>query len=382
MRTVDLFAGCGGLSTGFQQAGFEVSLAVELWEPARLVYEANCGRHVLSLDLNDVKKAVRLIRREKPDILIGGPPCQEFSPAGPRIEGDKAEMTNKFAEIVIGARPEWFVLENVPAIASSSAWDSAKNKFEDAGYGISETVLNAAYFGVPQLRKRFFAVGRLGENSGFIDYALNKQKSLKPMSIRDYLDDELGIDFYYRHPRNWGRQGIYSINEPSPTIRSTNRKVPPGYKPHPNDAGPIHLAKPLTPEQRARIQTFSSNFKFTGFDTWKNIMIANAVPVQLALHVANAIKTHRERELEINDPAFRNWLSTDFEYTDRTISNVISRLRRGSKMIGHALYENEILLAITALDAKLDFQKLQPSVRSQIRRAFRLRMQYMAAQQV
>ncbi len=292
MRVVDLFSGCGGMSRGFESEGFEIVLGVEHWEPARNVYKNNFAAHVSDLDLNDVHTAVGMVKKLRPDVIIGGPPCQEFSPAGSRIEGDRAALTVKFAEIVSKVRPIWFVIENVQAIKKSSTWSAAKVVLESAGYGMSEVVLNAAYFGVPQLRKRFFAVGRLGEKADFLSVALERKISELPISLSDYLGDEFGIRYYYRHPRTWGRRGVFSVDEPSPTVRSTNRRVPPGYTAHPSDAGSHLTARPLTPLERARVQTFDKSFKFLGFDTWKDMMIANAVPVDLARHVARAMKSY------------------------------------------------------------------------------------------
>lgn len=85
MRVVDLFAGCGGLSKGFQEAGFDITLAVERWQAARDVYAANFDHPVCDMDLSGVKEAVDAVRKERPDMIVGGPPCQEFSAAGRRL---------------------------------------------------------------------------------------------------------------------------------------------------------------------------------------------------------------------------------------------------------------------------------------------------------
>lgn len=376
MRVVDLFAGCGGMSRGFEDADFEVTLAIELWQPARKVYQANFESVVLELDLGDVARAVKVVKKERPDVIVGGPPCQEFSPAGQRVEGDKAALTVSFAEIVCAVRPKWFVLENVQAIQNSETWRQARQLLVEAGYGITESVLNAAYFGVPQLRKRFFAIGCLGAEHGFLNEHLERPLNSSPLSIRDYLGDEFGLSYYYRHPRNWGRKGIFSVDEPSPTVRSTNRRVAPGYKAHPNDAGPLALARPLSPAERARVQTFESDFKFDGFDTWKDVMIANAVPVKLAFHVANAIKTHESIDVDSNEPAFRLWLADGAGFTPRTVSNVLSRMKRASKILGSSVEIWDLDVAIAGLEKKSAFCDLQPSVRSQIRRAIRLRKEF------
>lgn len=376
MRVVDLFAGCGGMSAGFERAGFEVRLAVELWESARTVYAKNFDHPVLGFDLSGVKEAVKLVRKENPDLIMGGPPCQDFSVAGKRVEGDKAELTIDFCEIISEVQPRWFVLENVPGIQSSVAWEFGRAMLKAAGYGITEMVLDAAYFGVPQHRKRFFAVGCQGEVDGFLLHQIDIGMSEEPMSLREFVGDEFGIDYYYRHPRNWGRRGVFSLDEPSPTVRSTNRPVPPGYTAHPEDAGSHLLARPLLAKERARVQTFNKGFKWTGTLTDQDLMIANAVPVRLAHRLAQAIRRHEEERRMQVDPDFRDWLRAKQDFTPRTISNVVSRLKRASKILSVQKIGRDASTSIHALEAKREFLELTPSVRSQIRRAIRLKTEF------
>jgi len=378
MRVVDLFAGCGGLSKGFQEAGFDVTLAVERWQPARDVYAANFDHPVRDMDLSGVKEAVDAVRLERPDMIIGGPPCQEFSAAGNRVEGARAQLTVNFANIVKAVRPRWFVLENVQGISGSQTWSTANDVLKKAGYGITQRVLNAAHFGVPQNRKRFFAIGMLGADDDILAAQIDLLRSDDPLSVEDYLGDELGVDFYYRHPRNWGRRGVFSTKEPSPTIRSTNRPVPPGYKPHPEDAGPASQARPLTAAERARVQTFGRDFKFSGTMTDQDIMIANAVPVVLAKNVALAISRYEEDCSMLCDPEFRSWLTATRHYTPRTVSNVVSRLRRASRILQLGNLPNDPLDAIHALERKGEFLGLPSSVRSQIKKAIRLHSEYVS----
>jgi DNA (cytosine-5)-methyltransferase 1 len=89
MKTVDLFAGCGGMSLGFKRAGYDLALAVDNWEAALRCYQANLKDPYLLLDLSEPDVAVREVRRRVPkaEVVIGGPPCQDFSHAGPRREG-------------------------------------------------------------------------------------------------------------------------------------------------------------------------------------------------------------------------------------------------------------------------------------------------------
>lgn len=377
MRTVDLFSGCGGMSKGFEAAGFELVLAAEKWAPARAVYAANFDHAARDIDLSDVVAAVHGVKKERPEIIVGGPPCQDYSAAGTRIESERASLTVSFAEIVHATRPKWFVMENVQEARKSVAWQSAKRLLIRSGYGISEHVLNAAYFGVPQNRKRFFAIGRLGEDHQFMDGVVDEGATDGPLSIRDYLGDEFGVEFYYRHPRTWGRRAVFSIDEPSPTVRTVNRPVPPGYTRHPADAADYRRARALTPAERARVQTFDAAFKLTGIMSHLDVMVANAVPVELARHVAGAIaRFERERGMPDADRTFKTWLLENFEYTPRTAGNVVSRLHRAARLLKASRLEGDTLALIHQLERNREYQEMSSSVRSQVKQAIRLHAQF------
>lgn len=292
MRIVDLFCGCGGLSLGFQNAGFEIVAAYDKWPVALDVYRHNFNHQVGELDLSKIKESVAEISVCHPDMIIGGPPCQDFSSAGKRDEDNgRGNLTIDFAEIVCGVKPVWFVMENVSRIIKTNKLIEAKRIFKQAGYGLTQQVLDASLCGVPQKRKRFFLIGKLNEQDGFLDSFIIENLAKKPMTVRDYLGDSLGIKYYYRHPRSYVRRGIFSIDEPSPTIRGVNRPMPDGYKIHGND--PVKTKdgiRPLTSIERSYIQTFPQNFKFLGNKTDIEQMIGNAVPVNLAAFVAESIK--------------------------------------------------------------------------------------------
>jgi DNA (cytosine-5)-methyltransferase 1 len=307
MRVVDLFCGCGGLSLGFQKAGFEVVAAYDKWETALKVYRLNFGHPAQCMDLSDVGASAIAIDMFEPDMIIGGPPCQDFSSAGKRNEdGGRGDLTIHFAQIINRVRPKWFVMENVARITKTQKLVEAKAIFKKAGYGLSQHVLDASLCGVPQQRKRFFLIGKLHETDGFMEPFINSGLAAKPMTLRDYFGNSLGIDYYYRHPRSYVRRGIFSIDEPSPTIRGVNRPMPEGYKIHPND--PVESKegiRPLTTLERSYVQTFPRSFKFIGSKTDLEQMIGNAVPVNLAKFVATSItkyiaSPHLHRNLEID----------------------------------------------------------------------------------
>ena len=293
MRTVDLFSGCGGMSLGFQNANFEVVAAFDKWEPAVRVYKENFDHPIYDFDLA-TEESLQFIKNLKPQLIIGGPPCQDFSSAGKRDETlGRADLTLSYANIVAGCKPEWFVMENVERILKSNILKEAIAVFKKAGYGISYEVLDASYCGVPQSRKRFFLVGHLHSKDGFLNSYFAKNQSSQPMTVYDYLGKSLDIEFYYRHPRSYMRRGIFSIYEPSPTIRGVNRPIPKGYNKHSGD--PVDVTdslRPLTTIERSYIQTFPKNFVFSGSKTDLEQVIGNAVPVKLGEYVANCINEY------------------------------------------------------------------------------------------
>jgi len=196
---VDLFAGCGGLSAGLSEAGIDVIAGFDSWDAALDVYNTNLPHPATSLDLSDVPTAVNVLGRHQIDIIAGEPPCQDFSAAGPRTEGARADLTLAFARIVAEVKPKAVIMENVAQIVGSAAYAEARRVFKEAGYGLTERVLDASRCGVPQNRRRFFCIGIHGAEDGVLDTAIDARLSAKPMSIRDYLGDEPRVAHYYRH---------------------------------------------------------------------------------------------------------------------------------------------------------------------------------------
>lgn len=309
MVTVDLFSGCGGLSLGFQKAGVDVVAAYDKWDAAIKVYQRNFEHPVYSADLSDVESCSGHIKTYAPDMIIGGPPCQDFSSAGLRNEDNgRGDLTVSYASIVSEVRPQWFVMENVATITKTNKLMSAKSIFKSAGYGLTQVVLNAALCGVPQKRKRFFLIGLLGADDGFMSDFIDSRLAKKEMSVKDYFGDKIDVEYYYRHPRSYARRGVFSVNEPSPTVRGVNRPVPSGYKLHPNDpVKSLDGIRPLTFKERSMIQTFPENFVFLGSKSDIEQMVGNAVPVNLASFVAKSILEYAEE----NDLTARHRLQGD-----------------------------------------------------------------------
>ena len=166
---VDLFAGAGGLSVGFEQAGFDIVAAVEYDPIHAATHELNfpyskviCrdARHVSGAEIRQLAG----IGRRPIDVVIGGPPCQGFSLIGHRVLDDpRNNLVTHFLRLVDELRPRAFIMENVPGLASGAhhqLLDELVAGFENIDYRISDPeILNAAHFGVPQDRRRLFLLG-------------------------------------------------------------------------------------------------------------------------------------------------------------------------------------------------------------------------------
>ena len=169
MNVIDLFAGCGGLSTGFEYGGFTIPLAVEKDEWASETYANNhSDTKVITEDITRIKDLDSLLPKgvDKIDGIIGGPPCQGFSLSGNRDKNDpRNSLFMEFVRFVKHFQPKFFVMENVTGILSMKTktgefvQDVIRSEFSSVGYTLEIFVLNAAEFGVPQSRVRVFFIG-------------------------------------------------------------------------------------------------------------------------------------------------------------------------------------------------------------------------------
>lgn len=166
MKIIDLFAGCGGLSTGFEMAGFEVVMAIEKDEWAAETYRFNHPKtNFLTIDITKIHNPNEIINEEV-DGVIGGPPCQGFSLSGKRDPKDpRNSLFMDFVRFVSCYKPKFFMMENVPGLLSAKTSHKESviklilNEFDNAGYNASYKILNAAEFGVPQTRNRVIIIG-------------------------------------------------------------------------------------------------------------------------------------------------------------------------------------------------------------------------------
>jgi len=145
-------------------------------------------------------------------------------------------------------------------------------------------------------------VGHKHSTDNFLNAYLTQNQSNKPTTLFDYFGNSLGIEYYYRHPRSYARRGVFSIYEPSPSIRGVNRPVPKNYVKHTGD--PVAITdglRPLTTKERSLVQTFPENFVFNGTKTNIEQAIGNAVPVKLGEFVANCINQYIEDQKQTKE---------------------------------------------------------------------------------
>jgi DNA (cytosine-5)-methyltransferase 1 len=188
---VELFAGAGGMSYGATEAGVDVQVAVELRKCAADTYAANHpSTKVLNEDIRRVR-SIKLSRKGRPVVLFGGPPCQGFSTSNQRTRSSKNEKNWLFLEfmrLVKQVNPEWVVFENVAGITHTEGGffvDELSRRLKRLGFNTSSALLNAADFGVPQNRTRFFLVAARDQ----IAPELSFRKRKSAISVRDAIMD-------------------------------------------------------------------------------------------------------------------------------------------------------------------------------------------------
>ncbi|EAX6861351.1 DNA cytosine methyltransferase [Klebsiella pneumoniae] len=192
---VSLFAGAGGFSAGFSQAGLKPLFGAEINADACHTYQLNIGSPCHQLDLSTIEpvQLEKLAGGRRPFVVIGGPPCQGFSTAGPRNSADpRNQLIFNYLNIVERLSPRWFIFENVEGLLTSGRGrDLARlvREFVEMGYSIRLQKVNLASYGVPQTRKRVLIIGnRLGIDFQFpeelfsFDSGKARKLSDKPMA--------------------------------------------------------------------------------------------------------------------------------------------------------------------------------------------------------
>jgi DNA (cytosine-5)-methyltransferase 1 len=333
LKFADLFCGVGGFTQGLEAAGLECILGADNDEYAVEAYRRNqhtheCLRIDLSLEKNQKIVAERL-KKDKVDLVVGGPPCQGFSIFGKRrfintknhdLKSDKRnDLVFAFANIVINSKANWFIMENVPGILSAhngSYVEEIRKYFLKHKYKTEIKVINAADYGVPQLRKRFILFGTKTDlmipfpkpkyfeepeswqlpyrTVGEVLTDLSNETTLGISERFSFIKEgqKLDVDALPKHLRNGTKTGK-PISNYSHVFKRLHRKKPsctivPGH-----NAFPVHptLNRTLTVREAARIQTFPDYYEFVGPIINQCLQVGNAFPCMVAQIFGERLRT-------------------------------------------------------------------------------------------
>lgn len=325
MRLISLFSGAGGLDLGFEKAGFEIAMANEYDKSIWATYEKN---HKAPLIKGDIRKIKESDFPTDIDGIIGGPPCQSWSEAGSLrgIDDARGQLFFDYIRILKNKKPKFFLAENVSGMLAnrhSEAVENILNMFKECGYTVSLTLVNASDYGVPQDRKRVFYIGfRNDLNVSFQFPMPTTANPERKKTLRDAIGDLQGKEIQAL-PKNktngklsipnheyfigaystifMSRNRVRAWDEPAFTVQASGRQcqlhpqAPKMEKIGLNKCQFVkekeNLYRRLTVRECARVQGFPDDFEFIYTDIDDGYkMVGNAVPVELARIVAEAIK--------------------------------------------------------------------------------------------
>jgi DNA (cytosine-5)-methyltransferase 1 len=332
LTTMDLFAGCGGLTRGLLDSRkFRAVFAVEIDEDAAATYRQNFGDHVFCGPIERVESFPSV------DVVVGGPPCQGFSPLNMhRVGLERRTLWREYLRALKEAEPDAFLMENVPQLLGSAEYKSFKGAAQKLGFKVVEEVLNAADFGVPQTRKRAIVIGsRLGlpdlpQQTHFrpdvvpprrrswrtvqdaigdlpprpTDSDWHNSRNPRPLSVERYrtipAQGEGRFELAERRPditppcwlrKKKGSTDVFGRlwwDRPAYTIRTEFYKPEKGRYLHPEEH------RPITVREAARCMSFPDDFTLPEDQSMTSIarQIGNAVPPLLARQLGNALAKH------------------------------------------------------------------------------------------
>ena len=311
---IDLFCGAGGLSLGFEKAGFEVAFANDNNKYACETYRHNIKKGDKALFEGNIEK---IIEFPKADVVAGGYPCQGFSLAGKRLVADpRNKLYLEFARCVREVEPKFFVAENVKGLLTLGNGEIIKAMMREfttinGGFSVKYKLLNAKWFGAPQDRERVVIVGVRKDLKFDFQYP---EPTHGPLAVKPYvtLKDVL-----------WDlkeKPGLYQTGTFSPIYMSRNRKrnwdeqsftIQAGARHaplHPDSSDMVMVGKDkwkflhsdkvrrLSVRECARIQGFPDSFEFYGPIAEQYKQIGNAVPVPLSFAIAKQINAYFKTE--------------------------------------------------------------------------------------
>lgn len=377
-KIIDLFCGCGGMSRGFEMAGFEVALAIDFWKDAIETYKRNSPSvDARCMDIHRLDEKTMAESFNKNDVIgiIGGPPCQGFSTVGKRdVDDPRNQLYLQYCRIVETIRPQFFVIENVKGLMTLNGGAVKQDiieRFSAMGYNVSFKVINAANYGVPQNRQRVFFVGM---RNAFFDfpqefrYILSAKDGISDLPSASQWDGTSVIASYDKQPQNnfqrLMRGKTSRLSNHDFTVHSEQtvgiisripdggsiRDLPPEFwkvrkynkafermsssRPaNTVDTGHrnyFHYAEPRIPTVRenARLQSFPDDFVFLGTRGSQYKQVGNAVPPLLAKIIATAIKKQLKKTSSkgagMKSVSISNLSSPGASFTEHTDDTMVS----------------------------------------------------------
>jgi DNA (cytosine-5)-methyltransferase 1 len=349
-QLIDLFAGCGGMTRGFVDSGrFEPIFAVEADSGAAATYAANFGDHVECARIEEVGSFPTV------DVVIGGPPCQGFSPLNRDVVGfERRALWREYLRALEQASPTIFVMENVPELLRAPEYQAFKNSAEaDLGYRVEGQILNAADFGVPQRRRRAIVIGiksgatpwpepthaEPGQENGrdlpgwrtFAEAVeglpvrvdgkrWHRPRNPRPESVRRYKAVPRDGGDRFAMQRNLDSAGLGHLvpncwrnkptgttdvfgrlwwDRPALTIRTEFYKPEKGRYLHPT------AHRPITVREAARCMSFDDDFVLPEDQSMTSIarQVGNAVPPLLARRIAEALAVALDEQALEGEPS-------------------------------------------------------------------------------
>lgn len=340
-KIIDLFCGCGGMSLGFEKAGFLPALAIDLWDDAIITYNHNRKEKVgICKDIHELSgKLLENLKKDKNVIgIIGGPPCQGYSTVGTRDVNDpRNHLYLEYCRVVEQIKPMFFVIENVKGLLtlSNGAFkNDIINRFSKLGYNVSYQLINAMNYGVPQNRERVFFVGI--QNRTFVfpkpdaNHKISSKDAISDLPSLSQNASQESSSEYNSAPQNSyqklmrGEQqlllnhqltnhteqtkkiislipdggGIKDLPSSYWNIRKYNKafeRMASWQPANTVDTGHrnyFHYSENRIPTVRenARLQSFPDSFEIIGTRTSQYKQVGNAVPPLLAFAIAKAIR--------------------------------------------------------------------------------------------
>ena len=321
LKIIDLFCGAGGLSTGFEMAGFKTVVGIEHIEIFGETFKANHPEAELICDdirkvkVDDIKK---IIGKDHISVVCGGPPCQGFSGAGRRDPSDpRNSLFMEFIRIVDGIKPDYFVMENVPGLLTMKTengemvTDIISSEFEKIGYKMKFEKLVAADYGVPQKRRRIIFIGsNVGKPLVYPQptHAEKTRMTIEGNKIEkwigtgtvllskedvppNYFHGPKMIKGFIRRKENNRKKGrgfgwqIINPEKPCYTISARYWKDGSDALVKYSDTE----VRMLTEREVASIQSFPKDYKFCGSKKEKYMQVRNAVPCLMAKAIAETL---------------------------------------------------------------------------------------------